>query len=106
MVEECISAETGVGPAMASGSHVWSGNWPDLPMTAMNSATPAQSRTVLLASPNSAQPEMAKIEKPSLPRCSWAPRVRAEEQDRYADEQADVAHAHGEERLQAARAFA
>ena len=57
---------------MASGSQVCSGNWPDLPMAAMNSATPAHSRIVLLASPDSAQPEMAKIEKPSLPRCSWA----------------------------------
>jgi hypothetical protein len=72
MVEEWSSADTGVGPAMASGSQVWSGNWPDLPIAAMKSATPAVSRTVLLASPESAQPEMAKIEKPSLPRCSCA----------------------------------
>ena len=72
MVDECSSADTGVGPAMASGSQVCSGNWPDLPIAAMNSATPAQSRMVLLASPDSAHPEMAKIEKPSLPRCSWA----------------------------------
>ncbi len=27
-----MSADTGVGPAMASGSQVWSGNWPLLPM--------------------------------------------------------------------------
>ena len=56
MVDECSSADTGVGPAMASGSQVCSGNWPDLPIAAMNSATPAQSRMVLLASPDSAQP--------------------------------------------------
>ena len=36
MVAAWISADTGVGPAMASGSHVWSGNWPLLPMIPMN----------------------------------------------------------------------
>src|SRR3712207_7828219 len=25
-----MSADTGVGPSIASGSHAWSGNWPDL----------------------------------------------------------------------------
>jgi hypothetical protein len=32
MVAEWSSALTGVGPAMASGSQVWSGNWALLPM--------------------------------------------------------------------------
>ena len=36
MVAAWISADTGVGPAMASGSQVWSGNWPLLPMMPMN----------------------------------------------------------------------
>ncbi len=31
-----MSAETGVGPAIASGSQVWSGNWPLLPMMPMS----------------------------------------------------------------------
>ena len=31
-----MSAETGVGPAMASGSHVKSGIWALLPVAAMN----------------------------------------------------------------------
>ena len=35
MVAAWMSADTGVGPAMASGSHVWSGNWPLLPMMPM-----------------------------------------------------------------------
>ena len=48
MVLECSSELTGVGPAMASGSQVCSGNWPDLPMAAMNSATEAHSSTVWL----------------------------------------------------------
>jgi len=30
-----MSAETGVGPAMASGSQVWRMNWPDFDMTAV-----------------------------------------------------------------------
>ncbi len=41
MVAAWISAETGVGPAMASGSQVCSGNWADLP------ATPASSSRVI-----------------------------------------------------------
>src|ERR1700674_755695 len=31
MVAAWISAETGVGPSIASGNHVWSGSWADLP---------------------------------------------------------------------------
>ena len=38
MVAAWIRADTGVGPAMASGSQVWSGNWALLPITAMNRA--------------------------------------------------------------------
>ena len=49
MVEEWSSADTGVGPAMASGSQVCSGNWPLLPMTATNSAIAAHSSTVWVA---------------------------------------------------------
>ena len=35
MVAAWISADTGVGPAMASGSQVWRMNWPDFDMTAV-----------------------------------------------------------------------
>src|SRR5664280_109961 len=38
MVAACISAETGVGPSMASGSQVCSRNCADLPMAPMNSS--------------------------------------------------------------------
>ena len=55
---------------MASGSHVCSGNWPLLPMQAMNRATAAHSSTVWLASPDSAQPEMPWMLKPLMPRLS------------------------------------
>jgi hypothetical protein len=37
MVAAWMSAETGVGPSMASGSQVWSGTWADLPIAPMNS---------------------------------------------------------------------
>ncbi len=38
MVAAWISAETGVGPSMASGSQVWRRNCADLPMAPMNSS--------------------------------------------------------------------
>src|SRR5437867_7935515 len=36
MVAAWMSAETGVGPSIASGNHVWSGSWADLPHAPMN----------------------------------------------------------------------
>lgn len=44
MVAAWISAETGVGPSIASGSHVCRKNWADLPIAPMNSSTPTTSR--------------------------------------------------------------
>ena len=38
IVAACINADTGVGPAIASGSHRYSGNWALLPQAAMNSS--------------------------------------------------------------------
>ena len=38
MVAAWMSADTGVGPSMASGSQVWSRNCADLPMAPMNSS--------------------------------------------------------------------
>ena len=49
IVAAWISAETGVGPAMASGSQVCSGNWPLLPMMPMNKQiAPASKRLVIV----------------------------------------------------------
>ena len=42
IVAAWISAETGVGPAIASGSHVYSGNWADLPIVPPNISSAAQ----------------------------------------------------------------
>ncbi len=39
MVAAWMSADTGVGPAMASGSQTNSGIWADLPMAPMSSIT-------------------------------------------------------------------
>ena len=38
MVAAWMSAETGVGPSMASGSQVWSGTCADLPIAPMKSS--------------------------------------------------------------------
>ncbi len=51
MVAAWIKADTGVGPAMASGSQVCSGNWADLPMAAAKRAMAATSRAVWLMWP-------------------------------------------------------
>ncbi len=51
IVAAWMSADTGVGPAMASGSHVCNGNWPDLPMMPNSSATAHQSTSVWLTLP-------------------------------------------------------
>ena len=70
IVDECKSELTGVGPAIASGNHVCSGNWPLLPIAAMNSATDATKITVLFGSPESAHALIPRMEKPDTPRCS------------------------------------
>ena len=41
IVAAWISADTGVGPAIASGSHVYSGNWADLPIVPPNISSAA-----------------------------------------------------------------
>ena len=43
MVAAWISADTGVGPSIASGNQVCRKNWADLPMAPMNSRKPARS---------------------------------------------------------------
>ena len=39
IVAAWISADTGVGPSMASGSHRYSGSWADLPTAPTNSSS-------------------------------------------------------------------
>ncbi len=53
---------------MASGNQVCNGNWPLLPMQAMNRAIAARRITVEFGSPDNAQAEMPRIEKPERPR--------------------------------------
>ena len=49
-----MRADTGVGPAMASGSQVCRGNWALLPMTPMNRATAPTTSTVWSIPPDRA----------------------------------------------------
>ena len=51
MVAAWISAETGVGPAMASGSQVCKKNWPDFDMTAASKHSEAMRSIVWLVPP-------------------------------------------------------
>jgi hypothetical protein len=57
MVAACIRDDTGVGPAMASGSHTWKGHWALFPIAPMNRARPTQTPTPASAeSPASTAP--------------------------------------------------
>ena len=49
MVAAWISADTGVGPAIASGSHTYSGIWADLPIAPTNSSRPMMVAAVVSA---------------------------------------------------------
>jgi hypothetical protein len=51
MVAAWISAETGVGPSIASGNHACNGNWPDLPHAPISSSNPISSTVVESALP-------------------------------------------------------
>src|ERR1039458_8771189 len=51
IVAAWISADTGVGPSIASSSHDCSGNWADLPQAPSSSSNPIAVSTPLLADP-------------------------------------------------------
>ena len=90
IVAAWISAETGVGPAMASGSQVCSGNWPLLPMIPMNRQIDAGEQQVVLG---------AAAERVAC-WCRRSPNEpTAKKSDDHADHQPDVAGAGREERL-------
>src|ERR1035437_4528274 len=52
MVAACMSAETGVRPSMASGSHTCSGNWADFPTAPQN-----KSSAIMVIMPGSMAPD-------------------------------------------------
>ena len=56
---------------MASGNHVCSGNWPDLPIHATKSAKAPAVMATLLGLPLRAQADRPRMLKPDTPRCSW-----------------------------------
>ena len=74
MVAAWISADTGVGPAMASGSQVCSGNCADLPIAPMNSEiSPNVSRPSSSGSPPACRPWVASwMIVPMLKVPNWA----------------------------------
>ncbi len=63
MVAAWISADTGVGPAMASGSQVCRMNWPDLDMIAATRQQAATSRAVWLMVPSRAAVLISRMSK-------------------------------------------
>src|ERR1700733_2188781 len=79
MVAAWISADTGVGPSMASSSQDWSGSWADLPQAASSSSRPSARPTpeppdfadantpVKLNVPNSANISMIASDRPASP---------------------------------------
>ena len=92
MVAAWMSADTGVGPAMASGSQVCSGNWPDFEVTPANRHSAPTSNSVVFAPPERAYSLMwSDVE---------AGGAGGEEGDGDADDEAHVADAVGEEGLE------
>ncbi len=66
MVAAWISALTGVGPSMASGSHVWSGIWADFANApTSNSTQPATRSPLLVPAPNAPWRAAAKLPRKS-----------------------------------------
>ena len=65
MVAAWMSADTGVGPAMASGSQVCRMNWPDFDMTAADqaAATPTSSSVWLISPGVGAYSLMSRMSK-------------------------------------------
>ena len=91
MVAAWISADTGVGPAMASGSQVCRMNWPDLLMTAVIRHSDADQQQGV--------PDLALVGHVLRVMCRSV-LAGGEVQDDHADQEADVAHAVGEEGLE------
>ena len=54
MVAAWMRADTGVGPAMASPSQAWSGNWADLPQAASSRKKPMAVSHPVLSAPSEA----------------------------------------------------
>ena len=66
MVAACIKADTGVGPAMASGNQVYKGNWADLPIAPTNNNMVMATNNALLGAKVCAC--VATVPKSKLPK--------------------------------------
>src|SRR4029450_13787972 len=77
MVAAWMRAETGVGPAMASGSQVWRMNWPDLDMTAAIRQHDAMSSVLWPTLPSSAATLVSMMSKlPTVQNSRITPMIR------------------------------
>ena len=77
MVAAWIRADTGVGPAMASGSHTWRMNWPDFDITAAINEQEATSSTRWLISPLTAFSLISRmLKEPAAKKRMITPQIR------------------------------
>ena len=75
IVAAWISAETGVGPSIASSSQDCSGTWADLPQAASRKSRPSTCSVVSEASPAAADTS-AYAKEPNVAKTSIAPSAR------------------------------
>ena len=71
MVAAWISADTGVGPAMASGSHTYSGICADLPVAPTNSSSPTKLAGTSSAAPVPLTKALLIVSMSSVPKARY-----------------------------------
>jgi hypothetical protein len=95
MVAAWMSADTGVGPSMASGSQVCSRNCADLPIAPMNSSR----QMAVITSTSQLRKVMVLPPAPARQRSHRTRSSRTDEQAEDAEREAEVADAVDDERL-------
>ncbi len=73
IVAAWISAETGVGPSMASGSQTWSGSWADLPIAPASSSSEIAVAVPCVSSPAASPNTVSKSSEPTCTKISATP---------------------------------
>src|SRR3954463_2995297 len=68
IVAAWISAETGVGPSIASGSQTWSGSWADLPTAPASSSSEIAVATLFDSNGAPSAPDANRVRKWSDPK--------------------------------------
>ena len=72
IVAAWISADTGVGPAMASGSHTCSGICADLPVAPTNSSSPTRLAGTIIAAPLPVRKAPLIVSMSSVPKARYS----------------------------------